>query len=265
MTSTSTPVTFVLVPGSFTRALEYDKVAALLEKAGHKVKLVDLPSVNDGSRRPPATVDDDTEHIHTEILSVLDDKDSPTNVVLAVHSYGGIPGTGSVKGLNQIDREKAGKSTAVLGVCYVAAYLPDVDESVRTLTSEYTQEPFKSGIPGEYFDAIPFEWAKAVFSDLTDDDEIKKYHSYMARHSSDSFGGLVKWAGWKDESLKVVQMIPMKDVTIPLPVQEMMAERASKTGKDGRVRTVRLEGLGHCFNVSRPELIVDELYKLAEL
>ncbi|KAK5096470.1 hypothetical protein LTR24_002535 [Lithohypha guttulata] len=251
-------VTFVLVPGSFTIPAEYDKVEGLLKDRGHKVKPVSLLSANDGTRMPPATVEEDTAHIREELLSVLDAQRH--NVVMCVHSYSGVPGSSALRGLSKPDRLAAGKDTSVLGIVYVGSFLPVVGQSLRDILGEAMPEPYKTGFPGEYMPAISSEMAAFIFNDVEDQSEMAKYYAMMTRHSSNSYGGKCTYAAWMD--VQSVQIIPEKDVILPVHVQEAMYERAVKDG--GKVKRVFLEGAGHCPNVSRPQLVVDELVGLVQ-
>lgn len=255
----NSPFTFVLVPGSFVVAQEYDKVVGLLEQAGHKVRTIELLSVSNGERLPPAQTSDDVEHVRSGLLNILDNENS--NIILAVHSYGGIPGSAATEGLDQASRASQGKSSAVIGLLYIAAFIPVPGESLRDIMNKYDamQEPYKTGIAGGYLPPVPAEFGAYVFNDIKDPEEIAKYHGMMQRHSSDSYSGSAEGAGWKQ--IRTVQIIPELDMIVPVPVQEWMGERARAEGKD--VSRMFLEGAGHCPNVSRPEVIVQELVKLA--
>ncbi|KAI7773193.1 hypothetical protein LA080_011621 [Diaporthe eres] len=81
----------------------------------------------------------------------------------------------------------------------------------------------------------------------------------MTRHSSDSFDGVVAYEAWK--YIPSVLVIPEHDVIVPMPLLELMYEQSVAAG--GKVRRVFVEGAGHCVNVSRPELVAEELVKLA--
>lgn len=59
---------------------------------------------------------EDSIEIRKKILEELDD--NGRDVVLAVHSYGGICGTNACEGLAKKDRE--GKNTSVIGTVYLA-------------------------------------------------------------------------------------------------------------------------------------------------
>jgi len=256
MAPQASTVTFILVPGSFVTPAEYEKVEALLRKQSYSVKLVALLSANDGTRMPPATTDDDTAHIRAAVLSTLDDDQS--NAVLCVHSYSGVPGSSALQGLSKSDRLAAGKDTAVLGIVYIGSFLPAVGQSLRTILGEDMPEPYKTGFPGGYLPAVPPEMAALVFNDLEDQAEVARYHGMMTQHSSDSYGGKCTWAAWKD--VNSVQIIPGRDMILPVAIQEAMYENAVKNA--GKVKRVFVEDAGHCVNVSRPQLIVDELLGL---
>lgn len=58
---------------------------------------------------------EDSLHIREKILEELDSKGN--DVVLVVHSYGGLCGANSCEGLAKKDRE--GKNTSVIGVVYL--------------------------------------------------------------------------------------------------------------------------------------------------
>lgn len=58
---------------------------------------------------------EDSLHIRKKILEELDV--NGRDVVLAVHSYGGLAGTNACEGLAKKDR--AGKDTSVIGVVYL--------------------------------------------------------------------------------------------------------------------------------------------------
>jgi len=121
-------------------------------------------------------------------------------------------------------------------------------------------EPYKTGFPGGYLPAIPPEMAPLVFKDLEDQAEVARYHGMMTQHSSDSYSGKCTWAAWKD--VNSVQIIPGRDMILPIVIQEAMYECAVKDA--GKVKRLFVEDAGHCVNISRPQLVVDELLGLVK-
>jgi pimeloyl-ACP methyl ester carboxylesterase len=107
--------TIVFVPGAFHTPEYYDGVRSLLEEKGYTTTAVALPSV--GST---ASMSDDAAAIHA-VTSKL--ADAGHQIVLVMHSYGGIPGTQSAKDLGFKGRQEAGKPGGIIALVYLAAYL----------------------------------------------------------------------------------------------------------------------------------------------
>lgn len=284
-------VTFLIVPGSFSTPPAYDLLVHHLQHArGYPARALALLSANDGTRQPPATGADDAAHLRREILSVLDgDNDSEgeeaTDVVLAVHSYGGIPGTSALRGLGRADRAAQGKRTAVVGLVYVASFVLPRGQSLRgcmigpevkteaeasdDVASAPAPEPVRIGVPGGYLPALDRSVLEAIFSDMLPSGEkekeggqdvIAKYAGTFTRHSSDSFDYAVEYEAWRD--VPSVYLIPGDDVVVPTAAQLAMFEHAVAAG--GQITKVLVPGAGHALNVSRMELVADEMVKLAE-
>ncbi|POS78015.1 hypothetical protein DHEL01_v203585 [Diaporthe helianthi] len=256
--------TFIIVPGSFATAPLYDSLVAALEKQGHSARAINLPSANDGSRLPAPTGEDDTKHIRAEITANLDSETEPSDVVVMLHSYAGIPGSSALEGLGRDDRAAQGKktaTTAVVGVLYLASFVLPLGESNRSWLNARgaMPEPFKSGVPGGYLPAIDPSFGAHIFNDIKSEEDVSRYLGMMTRHSSDSFDGVVSYEAWK--YIPSVLVIPEHDVIVPTPLLEVMYEQSVAAG--GKVRRVFVEGAGHCVNVSRPEFVAEELVKLA--
>lgn len=260
MSSQANDYVFLLVPGSFATPAGYTNLIEELRAQGQEVQTTDLLSVNDGTRLPPASMKDDTAHIRQAILSILDHPTTPKNVVVAPHSYGGIPTTCALEELNKSARSAAGKSTAVTGIIYLASFILSEGESLRGIMAEQDalHEPMKTGVPGGYLPPIVPEFARFIFNDLTPEEGLE-FLATMSQHASDSYNEGVTYAGWKD--IPSVYVIPSMDVVVPTPLQELMYERAEKAG--GKVERVLIEGAGHGLPVSRLGPVVDEMIKLA--
>ncbi|OIW31664.1 hypothetical protein CONLIGDRAFT_234566 [Coniochaeta ligniaria NRRL 30616] len=256
-------VEIVIVPGSFATTPPYEVLVKGLKAKGYNARVVGLLSVNDGTRLPPATMQDDAAEIRSAVQSILDDPETPRNVVLAVHSYAGVPGTEAVKGLSKADRSAKGKDTAVVGLLYMAGFLPQEGQCVRDLMSKDVPEEFKHPSPGIYYPATPVEYASFVFNDVEDPAEALRLHASFSRHSADSYDGKLSYAAWKD--ISSVQILPSIDMVIPVAGQEAMFEKAKEVAPE-KMKQVIFEGAGHCFCLHGKwvERTVDEMIKLAE-
>ena len=73
---------------------------------------------------------DDAAHIHGIIEALVDDD---KDVLVAMHSYGGIPGTQAVRGLTREERKKQQQGRkeggGVMGLVYVSSLLVNAGES----------------------------------------------------------------------------------------------------------------------------------------
>jgi pimeloyl-ACP methyl ester carboxylesterase len=95
--------TIVFVPGAFHTPEYYNPVRSLLEAKGYVTKAVSLPSVGDST----SSMADDATAIRAVTSKLADEGHQ---VVVVIHSYGGIPGTESARELGYELRQKTGKS-----------------------------------------------------------------------------------------------------------------------------------------------------------
>ena len=140
--------TIVLIPSSFCSApLNWNAVVDGLFSAGHyEVVAIDLPSVSPPSSLPGKTMTDDANHIRGVIEAIVN---KGRDVVLVMHSYGGIPGTQS---LSDIARSERGKQQSkdgtgvggVVGLVYVTSLLVRKGENLKD-----SLEPFAK--PNDFF------------------------------------------------------------------------------------------------------------------
>ncbi|RYP89246.1 hypothetical protein DL770_004465 [Monosporascus sp. CRB-9-2] len=251
---------FVIVPGSFCKIAFYDTLIAHLHEQGHDARAVELLSANDGTRQPAATMEDDAAHIKAAITAILDDESNPRDVVVLMHSYGGIPGSSALKGLSKADRSAQGKGTAVVGIVYMGSFIVPLGQSVRDTMGDAMPPEYKASQPGQYLQSISAELAPLIFNDLESPEEVAKYYSVMTRQSSDSFDGKLSYEAWKD--IPSVQMVPEKDIIVPAQLQKAMYEQAVAAG--GKITQIFLQDIGHAPNVSVTNLIAEEMVKLAE-
>jgi hypothetical protein len=134
-TSTSQKPTVVLVPGSFSPSSMYSALASQLTHHGYPTTLIDLPSVHSVSSSStfstPATMAIDASHIRS-ITSALADEGK--DIILAMHSYGGIPGTESAQGVGKEERKKQGKKGGVVRLVYYTSFMVAVGKGLRDMT-----------------------------------------------------------------------------------------------------------------------------------
>ncbi|KAK0119922.1 hypothetical protein ONS95_011347 [Cadophora gregata] len=244
---------FVLVPGSFSPTTFFERVTPLLENRGYSVHPTALQSAGERpSDQGPATFQEDAAYIHSALLQLVE---QGKNVVLAMNSYGGFPGTEATKGLSKGEREKEGKDGGVVALVYLASFIPAVGMSLRKSMGDDLPDSIKNA--GEYM-ALDHEndW-KNIFSDMPED-EAKHYMSLMPNHSTISFSGELTHPGYK--YIPAIYLLTEGDKIIPVEAQRQMIEFARSEGVD--VKVVETDS-GHCPMLSIPEKTVDVLVAAA--
>ena len=115
----------VLIPGAWHTSECYDLIAPSLKSAGYDVTALTLPSV--GAEPPLDNIDDDVTLIHETVERLAD---AGKDVVVVMHSYGGVPGSEAMKGLSKADRKQKGLGGGVAGLVYLCAWMVAEGESL---------------------------------------------------------------------------------------------------------------------------------------
>ena len=215
----------VLVHGAFADGSGWKPLADILLRHGYSVHVV---------QEPETTFEADVAATR-RIL----DKAGPC--VLVGHSYGGMIIT------------EAGTHPAVKTLVYVAAFQPDVGESVGALNGKTPAAANSIGPVGDGFlevnaDAFPGDFAADV---------PKPVARFMAISqvpiSVEAFGANAKVAAWKEKPSYAV--IPKQDRMINPELQRFMTKRAKS-------ETIELPG-SHAIFLSRPGEVAALIEKAA--
>lgn len=123
----SSKPTFVLVPGAWHSPSHFSHLIARLHEAGYPTVSLNLPSI-DSEEPKKIEAATDVAFVREEMLLPLleDEKD----VVLVMHSYGGLPGGAAAKGLSKSERESQGLPGGVIGLVFLAAFLAREGDSL---------------------------------------------------------------------------------------------------------------------------------------
>jgi pimeloyl-ACP methyl ester carboxylesterase len=193
------PVSIVLVHGAFVDASGWKAVYDILTQDGYEVLVVQNPTL---------TVEGDVEATRQVIARAT------KPVVLVGHSYGGTVIT------------EAGNDPKVRNLAYIAAFAPDVGESVVDLASRKTPGetgapllPPKDGLilvdPAKF----PTAFAQDVDASITGFMAVAQVPWGVA-----AVEFKVKQVAWKDKPLRY--MLTTQDRMIPPTTQRFMATRA---------------------------------------
>ena len=113
----ATKPTFVLVPGAFHSPACFQQVFDELHSAGYETKSGTLTSVNDASK----TTSDDIAFVREKLLLPLINEGK--DVIVAPHSYAGMPVGSAIEGLSKVERAAKGQQGGVVGLIYICAFV----------------------------------------------------------------------------------------------------------------------------------------------
>ena len=216
----------VLVHGAFADGSGWQAISDILEKDGYHVSIV----------QPPETSLDDDVAATNRTLDLLDGP-----AVLVGHSYGGMI------------ISEAGNNAHVKTLVYVAAFQPDVGESLGSLQQK-TPPAGKSIKPTAdgflYIDPALFHADFAA-------DLPKKQTDFMARSqvflSTKSAGGAAKSPAWKTKPSYAV--VATDDKSINPELERFMTKRAKS-------QTIELKA-SHVVYMSKPKEVAALIEKAA--
>ncbi|GGT04662.1 alpha/beta fold hydrolase [Nonomuraea spiralis] len=226
MTQSTTP-TAVLVHGAFADAASWSGVIAGLQRDG--IPVLAPPNPLRGLAADAAYV-----------ASVAAQVDGP--VVLVGHSYGGAVIT------------VAGAAENVVGLVYVAAYVPEENESLADLQGRFPEPPLAAGLRQASYptadggQAVEFTIAADAFPEIFAADvpaEVTRVLAVAQRPlAAGAFTEAPGTAAWRTKPSWAV--IADADQAINPDVQRFGAERAG-------AKAVEVAGASHAVAVSRPE------------
>lgn len=131
----SSNLAFVLAPGAWHTPDIFDRVKEILEQKGHTVAYIEFPSVY----QTPTPVSDMQPDIQAVRDAVLKELDAGRDVVVGAHSWAGAPVNSALDGLSKKEREAEGKSSGVVKLAFMAAFV--VPEGVSVFDALGRQQP----------------------------------------------------------------------------------------------------------------------------
>ncbi|KAL3443878.1 Alpha/beta hydrolase fold-1 [Aspergillus insuetus] len=249
--------TIVFVPGAFHTPEYYNPVRALLEAKGYGTEAVSLPSVGNTSASP---MTDDVTAIRAVTSRLADEGHQ---VVLVMHSYGGIPGTESAKELGCGLRRKAGKTGGIVALVYLAAYFLK-----KGMSHSFIHLPFYFAGSVRGFkanthivqDGLIFHDKPAaletLYNDFTPEMDPKGWASRLQTQSAASWAGELSYESYRD--IPTTYLLCTRDRAIPIDIQRNFVGFA-----EGHISTVTCEA-GHSPMISMPEVVIDVIIRAAE-
>ena len=194
--------TAVLVHGAFADGSSWHKVIPILEKAGLKVVAVQNPL-------------DSLENDVAATKRAIRDGEGP--VVLVGHSWGGVVIT------------EAGSDEKVRSLVYVAAYAPDVGQSLESASQKYpapeSLKTFMKDVDG--YLKISDEGMRKYFAADLEPEEQRTVAATQGPFHTRTLTAPVSHAAWRDKPTFMV--VATKDAIIPPQMEKDQAEAAKAT------------------------------------
>ena len=231
--SSPTAIPIILVHGGFVDGSGWESVYKILRKDGYSVAIVQHPTIS---------LADDVAATRRIVHA------QPGPVILVGHSYGGVVIT------------EAGNDPKVVGLVYIAGWVPDKGESVSSLIEEL----IKKGPPGGPVPPILppqdgfllLDKAKFPASFAGDVDAARA--EFMADSQVPwglaALSGSISEPAWK--SKQSWYLVATEDRMIPPAAQRFMAQRAGATA-------VEVAG-SHAIYVSQPAAVANLIVQAAK-
>ena len=221
--------TVVLVHGGFVDGSGWQGVYDVLKKDGYTVSVVQHPTLS---------LEDDA----AATRRVIDAQSEP--VVLVGHSYGGAVIT------------EAGNDPNVAALVYIAAFVPDMGQSVNDLIGGFPQDGPQPPIlpPQDGFLLLDREKFPDSFAGDVDADLAAFMADSQLPWGVDALGGTISEAAWA--SKPSWYLLTTEDRMIPPPAQREMSGRAGAT--------VEEVAASHSVYVSQPQAVAALIKKAAD-
>ena len=237
---------YISVPGSWHSAETWSKVTTLLEEQGLHTCSVTLPTT---SGDVTAEFGDDVKAVQT---AIHDQTKQNRDVVLVLHSYGGVVGQSAVKGAT----ERTDEAGRVIGIVNVATGFTIAGMAFLDGTGGQPPPIWRLDPSGFAELQVP---ARGLFYHDLPEAEGEEWVRKLTKQSSKAFteGRDITYAGWKD--VPVWHVLTADDKALPLEMQRVFIDMV----KDDITPTVREVASSHSPMLSRPKELADIIVEAA--
>ena len=265
MSQLSPKPAILLLHGAWHVPQHHAAFISQLESRGFTVSCPRLPSCNDASP-PNKTLDDDVWCARKVALDLMNRRQ---DVVVVMHSYGGVVGTYAMSGLHEsrkVDGNGAGRVTSLI---YMSAFVPFESQSLAGLFGGQLPPWLTSNPDTENVDIDDPQWH--FYNDLPKEQRDHWAH-LLVRHpvtcqydpvqDPELKAELGERVAWRDVE-NIAYIICRNDEALPDFVQQVMVDRLEVEGGLGK-GTVRVESLdsGHSPFLSVTDELVGTVQRL---
>lgn len=228
----NTPTHFLLVHGSWHGPWCWERLQPELEDRGHRVTLVDLPSVGT-EVSALGDFEADTEAVNAAAAQLSDP------AIVVGHSYGGAV------------ISNAEYPAAVRRLVFLGAFMPDAGHAFTSYLPPGPLPPYV-GLGDDGSSTVPDGQAKPAFYADCPDSVVDWAVARLRPQSQAVLGGVNTHAAWR--SIPSTYVLLTEDQAIPPDLQKMFAAQATET--------IEFEA-SHSPFLSKPEQLADLLDSVA--
>ncbi|KAL6705374.1 hypothetical protein ACN47E_007023 [Coniothyrium glycines] len=241
----------VMIPGAWHKPEEYcDKITALLSTAGYTVHARQMPAV--GTPNPPRNLSADIAFAQDLVDEAIGE--AGNDVVVIVHSWGGIIGGSALSGYGKETRAAQGKKGGVTALGYMTAFL--LPEGMSLLDAAGNKHSPWSRLDEE--NNLIYAQVPEIFYNDLPEDEQKYWFDRLQSHNLSGFTTPCTAASWKE--LPTSYLVCEDDLAIPVSAQDGMIQGARDAGVEVDVTRIKA---GHSPFLSKPEETVNWIRKVA--
>lgn len=220
--------TIVLVTGAWHEAHLYSPLTSALESAGYSVSAPALPSVG-------GVQEDFSEDVAAVREAIVSIADAGNDVVLLMHSNGGVAGSEAVKGLTRLDRgSEAREKGSVIRMIYLCAFALPEKTSLMSALGGKPLPWWEDAADGKAWKATN---THEIFYNGVDKAKADEVTAQLKYHAKGVFSSKTTYAAWKH--IQSTYIICEKDNAIPVEEQENMTKQGGN-----KFTVVRLDA-GH--------------------
>ncbi|KAB8213023.1 alpha/beta-hydrolase [Aspergillus novoparasiticus] len=206
----------VLVPGAWHKPTCFKQLQHELRTLGLPSATVAHPSVGSSSV-PLKTLTDDVASPRHTLENISDNGDE---IVLLMHSYGGVVGSAAAKDLSISQRRAQGKSGGILMMIYLAAFALPAGTSLFEAAGGTAPAWWEYRIYSN--DSLRSNPADVFYNDLTEDAQ-RYWISQLLPTAAADFELPSTYEPWKD--ITTMYIYTEQDHAIPLQMQQSMVAR----------------------------------------
>ncbi|PYI21098.1 alpha/beta-hydrolase [Aspergillus violaceofuscus CBS 115571] len=214
----SDSTTILFVPGAWHSPECFNLVVQKLEAANYTTQKIHLPSVN-----PPEHYLDfeaDVALIRARIEDAIGDG---RQVLLVVHSYGGLPANEAIRGLDSKTRHEKGLRGGVSRLFFCCSF---VIAEGQSLISAFGGDDLPWFMVSEDRLEVRPATPDQVFYNDCDEQRTASAVAALRPHSYQTFYSPCTYAAWK--RVPCTYLYCLRDAAIPIAVQRMMVEGTAK-------------------------------------